>query len=212
MVALRATKFTKREHLVAILQSTLDLLRARLDATFQISDPRSEEWVTLTNPVDLDGRVSESARNKIVMTLVGLQSDTTIGTFPGPMAVAGDQFVRITPPLHLNAFVVFFANFTESNYATGLGMLSRTIAFFQQNPVFTPDLLPGLPAGVDKIALDFVNLDLMQTNHLMGMLGVKYLPSALYKLRMLTFASDAVASLVPATRKARTADTGAMME
>jgi hypothetical protein len=196
---------------MAILQSTLDLLRARLDAAFQISDPRAEQWVTLTNPVDLDGRVLESARNKIVMTLAGLQSETSIGTFPGFLP-AGDQFARVAPPLHLNAFVVFFANFTEGNYATGLGMLSRTIAFFQQNPVFTHDRLPGLAPEVDKIALDFVNLDLTQTNHLMGMLGLKYLPSALYRLRMLTFASDAVAEMVPSARRARAADTGAMTE
>jgi hypothetical protein len=195
---------------MAILQSTLDLLRGRLDAAFQISDPRSEEWVALTNPVDLDGRVSESARNKIVMTLVGLQSDTTIGAFPTTIP-AGNQFARVASPLYLNAFVMFLANFTESNYATGLGMLSRTIAFFQQNPVFTHDRLPGLPAEVDKIAMDFVNLDLMQANHLMGMQGLKYLPFALYKMRTLEFSSDAVAGLVPPVRKTRPAD-GMMLE
>jgi uncharacterized protein DUF4255 len=197
---------------MAILQSTLDLLRARLDAAFQISDPRAEEWVALTNPVDLDGRVSENARNKIVMTLVGLQSETAIGAVSGFIPAAGDQFARVAPPLHLNAFVVFLANFSDSNYATGLGMLSRTIAFFQQNPVFTHHRLPGLPAEIDRIALDFVSLDLMQTNYLMGMLGLKYLPSALYRLRMLTFASDAIGSLVPAARKTRPADAGAMTE
>jgi hypothetical protein len=197
---------------MAILQSTLDLLRGRLDAAFQISDPRAEEWVTLTNPVDLDGRVSESARNKIVMTLAGLQAETAIGTFPSFIPAGGDQFARVAPPLHLNAFVVFFANFTEGNYATGLGMLSRTIAFFQQNPVFTHDRLPGLAPEIDKIALDFVNLDLTQTNHLMGMLGLKYLPSVLYRLRMLTFASDAIASLVPTTRRTKPAANEAVSE
>lgn len=195
---------------MAILQVTLDLLRTRLDASFQVSDPRSEDWVALTNPVDLDGRVFEGARNKMVMALAGLQSDTTVGAFPTTFPVTGDQFVRTAPPLHLNAWVVFFANFTENNYVTGLGMLSRTIAFFQQNPVFTRDRLPGLPDQVDKIAMDFVNLDLLQTNHLMGMFGLKYLPSALYRLRMLTFTSDAVAGLVPANRKTRS--TGAMTE
>ena len=72
---------------MAILQSTLDQLRARLEAALQISDPRAQEWVALTNPVDLDGRVEDNARNKIVMTLVGLQSDPTVAnsraTIPG---------------------------------------------------------------------------------------------------------------------------------
>jgi hypothetical protein len=197
---------------MTLIQSTLELMRDRLDAAFQIADPRSEAWVALTNPVDPDGRVSESARNKIVMALVGLQSDKTISTAPGPMPVAGDRFAIMAPPLNVNAFVLFVANFSDSNYPTGLGMLSRTIGFFQQNPVFTHDRLPGLAREIDKITLDFVSLDLTQTNHLMGMLGLKYLPSVLYKLRMLPFVSDAVAGLVPAVRRTRAADAGAVNE
>lgn len=188
---------------MTLLQSTLELLRDRLDAAFQVAEPRSEEWVALTNPVDLDGRICESARNKIVMVFVGLQSDMTISTIPGPMPVAGEQFMIMAPPLNLNAFVLFVANFSGSSYPAGLGMLSRTIGFFQQNPVFTHDRLPGLAREIDKIAMDFVTLDLTQTNELMGMLGLKYLPSALYKLRTLPFASDAVAGLVPANRRTR---------
>ena len=42
---------------MTLLQSTLELLRNRLDAAFQVADPRSEGWVALTNPVDLDGRI-----------------------------------------------------------------------------------------------------------------------------------------------------------
>src|SRR2546421_4371882 len=197
---------------MTLLQSTLELLRDRLDAAFQVADPRSEPWVALTNPVDPDGRISEHARNRIVMALVGLQSDKTISTLSGPKAVAGDQFAIMAPPLNINAFVLFVANFSESNYPTGLGMLSRTIGFFQQNPVFTHDRLPGLAREIDKIAMDFVSLDLTQTNHLMGMLGLKYLPSALYKLRMLPFVSNAVVSLVPMARKTRPPGEGAIKE
>jgi hypothetical protein len=197
---------------MTLLQSTLELLRDRLDAAFQIADPRSEEWVALTNPVDPDGRVSESARNKLVMALVGLQSDKTIGTFPAPMPVSGDQFAIVAAPLNVNAFVLFVANFSDSNYPTGLGMLSRAIGFFQQNPVFTHDRLPGLAPEIEKIALDFVSLDLTQTNHLMGMLGLKYLPSALYRLRMLPFGSDAIAGLVPAVKRPRSAGRDATTE
>ena len=170
-----------------MLQSTLDQLRARLEAALQISDPRDEEWVALTNPVDLDGSVLEMARNKIVMMLAGLQSDPTVGNFPATIPAAG---ARVTPPLHLNAFVVLLANFTGSDYPTGLRMISRTIAFLHQNPFFIPDPLPGSPAEVDNIVLDFVNLDLEQTSDLMAMLGLKYLPLALYRMKNLAFTDD----------------------
>jgi hypothetical protein len=170
---------------MAMLQTILDRLRARLEAALQISEARTEPWVALTNPVDPDGRVAESARNKMVMVLVGLQSDPALGALPRTTAAAA----RAAPPLHLNALVMLIANFSGSDYATGLGMLSRTITFFHQNPVFIPDPLPGLPP--DNIVLDFVNIDLAQTRDLAGMLGLTYLPSALYRMRSLTFSSDA---------------------
>lgn len=171
---------------MAILQSTLEQLSARLEAALQIAVPRAEPWVALTNPVDLDGRVVESARNRMVMTLVGLQSDPTGGVLPRTN-VAGS--LRSTPPLHLDGLVMLMANFSGSEYATGLGMLSRTIAYFHENPVMIPDPLPGEPAG--NVMLDFVNLDLAQTNELMAMLDLKYLPSAVYRMRGLVFASEA---------------------
>jgi hypothetical protein len=184
----------------------LEVLRGRLDAVFQVADPRSEEWVALTSPVDLDGRVSEHARNKMLMLLVGLQSERTAAGMPGPVAGTDDQFAMLAAPLRLNLFLLFVANFSEGNYPTGLGMLSRTIAFFQQNPVFTPDRLPGLPPEVEKIAIDFITLDLTQTNHLMGMLGLKYLPSALYRLRTLSFEGDAMLDTAPPVRGAKPAN------
>jgi hypothetical protein len=171
---------------MAILQSTLDQLRARLEAALQIAVPRAEPWVALINPVDPDGRVADSARNKMVMMLVGLQSNPAAGNLPRTNVTAN---LQDAPPLRLDASVLLMANFTSSNYPTGFGMLSRTITFFHQNPVLIPDPLPGQPA--DNIALEFVNLDLAQTNELMAMLYLKYLPSVLYRMRGLAFTSEA---------------------
>jgi hypothetical protein len=169
---------------MAILQSTLDQLRARLEAALQIAVPRAEPWVALTNPVDPDGRVVESARNKMVMVLVGLQSEPVTRNLPTP-ATPGDA-----PPLRLDVSVLLMANFTGSNYPTGLGMLSHTITFFHENPVFLPD--PAAGQSGEPIVVEFVNLDLEQTNELMAMLDLKYLPAAVYRMRGLAFASEAL--------------------
>ncbi len=175
---------------MTILQSTLEALRARLDAALQVAEPRSEEWVTLGNAADPDGRAVESARDKIVMTLAGLHSDPALHNLPN--AAPAESRAAGSPALYVNASVLFLANFSGSTYPAGLGMLSRTIGFFQQNPVFTHDRLPGLAPEVDKITMTFVNLDLTQTSALMGMLGLRYLPCALYRLTTLPFAGDAL--------------------
>ena len=174
---MRQAKFAVDKEMT-LLQSTLESLRDRLDAAFRAADPRSEASVVLTNAVDLDGRVSESARNKIVMMLVGLQSDPAMrNLLEGP--AAGDRFAKAAPPFNVNARVLFAANFSDSNYPAGLGLLSRTIAFFHQNPVFTHDSLPGLAPEIDRIAMDFVDLTLSDTGDLMAMLGLRYMPCAL---------------------------------
>jgi hypothetical protein len=171
---------------MAILQTTLDQLRARLEAALQIAVPRAEPWVALINPVDPDGRVAESARNKMVMMLVGLQSDPAGDALRRTNAAVAPQDA---PPLHLDALVMLMANFTGGEYAAGLGMLSRTITFLHENPVLITDALPGQPAA--NITVDFANLDLAQTNELMAMLDLKYLPAAVYQLRRLAFTSGA---------------------
>ena len=153
----------------------------------QISVPRAEPWVALSNPVDLDGRVVEGTRNRIVMMLVGLQSDPAVRNVLPPTNLAAAP--RVAPPLHLDALVMLMANFSGSEYVTGLGMLSRTVSFFHENPVLIPDPVPGQPP--DTVMLDFVNLDLAQTNELMAMLDLKYLPSAVYRMRGLAFTSEA---------------------
>jgi Pvc16 N-terminal domain len=162
-------------------------LRARLEAALQISVPRAEPWVALSNPVDLDGRIVEGTRNRMVMVLVGLQSDPAFRSVLPPTNPAAAP--RVAPPLHLDALVMLMANFSGSEYATGLGMLSRTVSFFHENPVLILDPMPGQPP--DTVMLDFVNLDLAQTNELMAMLDLKYLPSALYRMRGLAFTSEA---------------------
>ncbi len=82
-------------------------------------------------------------------------------------------------------------------------MISRTIAFFQQNPWFSQETLPGLDPGVGKITLDLVNVDITQANYLIAMMGIKYLPMVLYRLRMLPFRSEQISTLVPAVSGSR---------
>jgi hypothetical protein len=168
---------------MTVLQSTLELLRARLEAALQVAAPSGEPWVKLTNPVGQDGQVAVGARDKIVMTLVGLETDTSVTSRPA---------AHPTPaPLNVNISLLFVANFTDSNYPTGLDMLAHVVSFFHATPVFTRALLPGLADGIENFQLEFVNLDLAQTHRLTAMLGIKYLPMALYKLRTLPFGSDA---------------------
>src|SRR3569833_1962624 len=77
-------------------------------------------------------------------------------------------------------------------------MISRTIQFFQENPYFDHNNLPGLPEPIDKLAVEFSNLDAVGLNYVMGLAGVKYLPSVYYKVRMFPFRSETIQQQVTA--------------
>jgi hypothetical protein len=131
------------------------------------------------------------------MLLANIKHETIISTYSPTVPVKGNQYGLITPPLYIDLFVLFFANFNDKNYPEGLGVISRTISFFQQNPWFTRENLPGLDPEIDKLTFEMVNLEMTDLNYLMGMIGAKYLPSVYYKVRVIPFRSDAMRAQVP---------------
>lgn len=180
------------------IRSTCEAIRARLDQSFRIVDPREDDWVVLSNVVNHQGQPFEGARNKVVMSLIGIGHETTIATFTRTAPVEGNQYGVVTPPLYVFLMLLFTANFQDERYAEGLGAVSRTIAFFQQYPCFSRDAMPELDPVIEKLTLEITNMDLVQTNYVTGMLGIRYLPSVLYKLRLIPFRSDAASAIVPA--------------
>jgi hypothetical protein len=83
--------------------------------------------------------------------------------------------------------VLFAANFPENNYREGLRFLSAVIYFFQGQHTFNPQNTPSLPPEVEKITVEIINLEFAVLSNIWSMLGGKYLPSIVYKFRMLNF-------------------------
>jgi Pvc16 N-terminal domain len=182
------------------IQTTLELVRQKLNEFFRNADPKEDDWVILSNIVDHEGHPYEPAKDKVVMCLANIQYETAISTYNRTTPVKGDQYAIVAPPLYIDLYVLFLANFYNKNYPEGLGMISRTISFFQQNPWFTHDNLPGLDPVIDKLTFEMTNLEVTGLNYLMGLMGAKYLPSAFYKVRMIPFAGEAIQGQVPAAQ------------
>ena len=183
-----------------LIETVCELIRQRLNAFFQNIDRSDEDWVILSNIVDHDGAVCQGARDKVVMVLTNITHETTISTYNSAVRASATTYAVVAPPLYINLFILFFANFYDRRYVQGLAMISRTISFFQQNPWFTHANAPDLDPRIEKITMEITNLDLLQANYLMGMLGTKYLPSAYYKLRLTPFTSDTMQAAVPAAQ------------
>lgn len=178
--------------------TTLELVRRQLDTYFKNADPRADDWVVLSNLVDADGRAYEGARDRVVLFLANITHETTISTFQRTVPANADTYAATTPPIYVDLHLMFYANFSERNYPVGLAMISGTISFFQQNPWFNHQNLPDLDPTIDKLLFQMSNLGPYELNQLMGIAGVKYLPSVFYKVRMIPFAGDVMKSEVPA--------------
>lgn len=148
--------------------------------------PSLEDFVVLGNISRLD--VSADASNadlqsKVVLTLVNLEEEKTLKN--GPYYVQqGESLMKQNPTLYLNLYLLFSC--ADDDYETALTKISRVISTLQAKYVFTAETADApFPEGIEKIILDLFSLNFEQINHLWGILGGKYIPSVLYKARLI---------------------------
>ena len=143
----------------------------------------SQEIVHLDHIVEADGSLALPA-DSLGLSLVNIEEERVTKAQQNFSRSTDGRIVHMNPELKLNLYVLIVANF--SNYRTGLEFLSGSIRFFQSKSVFTPANAPELGPAIQKLIVEMMTLNFEQQNHLWGSLGAKYLPSVIYKVRMLT--------------------------
>ena len=101
-----------------MIQTTLQLLCARINTFLGENQPGESAWLVLSNLADASGPTYDSVRNKLVLSVANLQRETSVSTFARTVPL-GDQFGVVTPALYINLYLVFYANFTETTTAAG---------------------------------------------------------------------------------------------
>jgi len=103
------------------------------------------------------------------------------------MKIDDDLFPK-NPAVHLDLSLLFTA--CGAGYENSIRNLQEVIAFFQAQPVFRANDFPTLAEdGIERLSLELMTLTFEQLQQLWSMLGGKYQPSVLYKMRMLTIDS-----------------------
>jgi hypothetical protein len=168
-------------------------LNQYLKRTFDLT----EDVVVVSNILEQDGTVATHVNNKIVVSLVNISRDTVPFRQKALANTGADRLVVSSQPIFLNIHLMFAAYFSGNNYQQGLRFLSNTIAFFQGQPVFDHHSSPEMDRQLDRLVLDIENLDINDLSSLWSILSGKYLPSILYKVRMVTVDSGAVKTQTP---------------
>ncbi|MCE1244193.1 DUF4255 domain-containing protein [Oryzomicrobium sp.] len=180
-----------------MIHAALFHLAERLNESLSRGAGISEDLVVVSSLLEQDGTVSPSIANKLVLFLTCIEKDSSPASIGGGRPGA-EVVMRRHLPVHLNLYVMVAANFGGGNYPEALKMISAAIQFFQKNPIFDHQTSPGLDGRIDKLILDIENLNRQDMANLWGVLSGKYLPSVLYRVRMITFDSQDVRSLEPA--------------
>jgi len=181
-----------------MIDSTISHVASTLNQYLRRKFDLSEDIAVVSNIVDQDGSVMPDINNKIVIFLVNLEQETAQGLFSHHTSRSAARDTGSYPPVHLNMYLMFSANFTGNNYTEALKFLSCVISYFQRNPVFIHHNAPDLDKKVDKLVFDIENLNMKDLSSLWSVINGKYMPSILYKVRMVTYEAKDLKAQPPA--------------
>ncbi|MEY2705880.1 MAG: hypothetical protein RL407_1942 [Bacteroidota bacterium] len=150
-----------------------------------------EDVVVLANAVDMTGGLNPQIDNKLCVFLQNIEEERVIRNG------AYQSYAGMNPPKHYNLYVMFVANFPDPNYIEALRYISIVLEFFQGTQVFDRSILPMLSSNVDKLSFEFVNFSFDELNTVWSVLGIKYMPSATFKLKLLSFTNNLIREEVP---------------
>jgi len=184
-----------------MIDSAISHIASQLNQYLRRSFDLAEDVVVISNILEQDGSLASHIDNKLVVFLVNIEKDTVAHRQPNGNMVGGDRSVISYPPIYLNLYLMFAGNFSGNNYLESLKFVSNTISFFQRRPVFDHQNTPDLDGRIDKLVMDIENIKITDLNNLWSVLSGRYLPSILYKVRMVTFDSGDVITQVPTLKE-----------
>jgi hypothetical protein len=149
----------------------------------------NEDVVAISNILEQDGTIAPNIENKLVLFLINVEKDTTPFRSPKGKTPGLDHAVTSYPPIYLNLYLMVAGHFNGNNYPEALKFLSNTVSFFQRNPVLDHSSTPGMDRRIEKLVLEIENLNIKDLSTLWSAITGKYLPSIIYKVRMVTIDS-----------------------
>ena len=177
-----------------MITQALTYISSKINTAF--FTPNGTPRVILGNIATLnDAGVSES---NVLLSLINIEEEVLLRN-PENFFKRDQSVIYKNPPIHVNVSIIFGAylpnqNQLGTNYEGSIVKIQKVIGFFQRQRIFERDSSPDLPAGIEQLTFELINLSLEQLHHLWSMLGGKYIPSVAYKMRMVVI-DEALESL-----------------
>ena len=164
-----------------MVDKALYFLRQELNSYLKLKTG-DDNKINLTALVDQTGRVVVPDTS-IGMMMINAEEERMFRAQAPQTVISNGQYVFANPELKLNVYVLFAANHTDHREA--LVLISYIIQFFQAKNVFENQQSPQLGDSIEKLMVDLFTLSFEQQNQVWASLGAKYMPSVVYRVRML---------------------------
>jgi hypothetical protein len=179
-----------------MLDKVMNLLLTELNSYLSMQYPSTEPHVVLSPLSNPDGTLPREINQRLILSFVNLERETAAASMHEAWHVSENTALKNATPLPLNLYFLIAANYSADS-AQALKILSAAIGYLQAYNIFTPSSSAQFPKGLEKLTVELVNLNLASMQNLWAFLGVKYIPSALYKARMVTLLDQWVTERVP---------------
>ena len=168
-----------------VLQTLTDNLNIFFRTKLKIQEDKAE----LSGIINQDGSLASLSENKVLITLLNIEKEP----FSASSHIVGRQ------KLSLNLLVIFSCHFSNSNYSEGLRFLDLIITYFEENYTLEAQ---NIYDGNNKIKIEIETSNIDNVHNIWATIGAKYLPSVVYKLRMIVVDSNNISAFTPAVQKA----------
>jgi hypothetical protein len=182
-----------------MIDTALSFLTDQINAYLQLkNDPvtAASPEIVLTNVAAQDGNWAIPEKT-LGLSLINIEEERVFKEQQSTFRNESGDIEHYNPNIKLNLYILISANFAAGDaggstnatgvYKEGLKQLSYVISFFQGKYVFTPDTSPDLPPELKKLIVELHSYSFEQQYNFWSVVGAKYLPSVLYKVRMLVY-------------------------
>ncbi len=180
-----------------MIQNVLPVIANELNDYLKSRFNSLEDKVVLSNIMDQAGSLAIEGSNKVVFSLINITEETTLKANANEQLMGG-SFAQFAPSVSVNLTVLLSTQFNSRNYTEALRYVSGVLYFFQSKPLFTHENTPGLNAAVNKLHFDLLSMSTHDLMSLFSLMGAKYTPSVIYKVKMLTFNQENIVDTLPA--------------
>ena len=176
-----------------MIDVALILLRDRLNAYFSAQFEVSEDLVVMAPLNDAEGNPTAETRNRLATFVTNIAEDKT----PRGAARGIRTALASMQPLHLDVYFMLASGHDPEIYGEGIKLISKALMFFQATPLLTPQNTPEMPIGIDQLSVEVVHLRVEEVGQLWGNMGGRYVPSVMFKMRLVLIDAAATAQVLP---------------